>query len=65
LLIAGRDDATVRNPLLIIQKQAAEELHRCGTELGLSPTARTRLGNPKPDADDPLEMLLGLSPKPV
>ena len=63
LLVRGHLGEAVRNPLLIIRKQAAEEMHACGMVLGLSPLARARLANPKPNlADDPLAILLGLRP---
>jgi P27 family predicted phage terminase small subunit len=47
-----------QNPNLDVQKQAAMEMHRASSELGLSPVARTRLtADGKVDAD-PLELLL-------
>ena len=58
LLIRGREGAKIRNPLLIIRKQAAEEMQVCATALGLSPQARTRLSAPATEQQDPLELLM-------
>jgi P27 family predicted phage terminase small subunit len=61
-VVRGKDGNVVRNPLLIVQKQAAEEMHLCGMALGLSPYARTRLTAKREDEDDLLSVLMG---KPV
>src|SRR5262245_52289419 len=58
-LVRGKDGNVVRNPLLIVQRQAAEEMHLCGMALGLSPYARTRLTAKAEVEDDLLSMLMG------
>jgi P27 family predicted phage terminase small subunit len=57
-LVRGRDGNVVRNPLLMVRKQAAEEMHLCGLALGLSPYARTRLTAQTKDEDDLLSALM-------
>ena len=58
LLTRGRDDEPVRNPLLSVRRQAAQEMETCGMALGLSPLARMRLTAPDQDEDDLLSRLL-------
>lgn len=59
-LVRGALGNAVRNPLLMVRKQAAEEMETCGQALGLSPAARTRLAAmPGPESEDPLAVLLG------
>ena len=48
----------IRNPYLNLQREASDEMHRCSTELGLSPVARMRISAPKNVDTDPLELLL-------
>lgn len=59
LLVKGQFGNVVRNPLLIIRKQAAEEMETCGQALALSPMARTRITAPEDQDRDPLALLLG------
>jgi hypothetical protein len=40
-------------------RQAAAEMELCGSALGLTPYARTRLQAPEAGDDDPLALLLG------
>jgi P27 family predicted phage terminase small subunit len=49
----------IRNPLLVVEKAAAVEMHSCGSELGLSPVARARLSAPDTVNSDPMALLLG------
>jgi P27 family predicted phage terminase small subunit len=49
----------IRNPLLVVEKAAALEMHSCGSELGLSPVARARLSAPDTVNEDPMALLLG------
>ena len=58
LLTENREGKPIRSPWLLVQRACSDEMHRCGTELGLSPVARTRLAVPAPHDDDPLSMLL-------
>ena len=58
-LVRGVDGQPVRNPLLAVQKAAAGMMDRAGADLGLSPAARTRIGNPDQADDDPMALLLG------
>jgi len=58
LLIKGHDHRPARNPLLIVQRGAAEELERAGASLGLSPVSRTRLQAPEEVDSDPLAQLM-------
>jgi P27 family predicted phage terminase small subunit len=58
LVAKGDRGQSVRNPLLIVQKQAAEEMQACGEVLGLSPVARTRITADSTADDDPLSLLL-------
>lgn len=46
------------NPHLGMQREAAMEMHRASSELGLSPVARTRLTTDGKVDADPLELLL-------
>jgi P27 family predicted phage terminase small subunit len=59
-MIVRGPNGPVRNPLLIVERDAREELHRAGEVLGLSPVARARIvtsdGQP---GDDPLAVLMG------
>jgi len=52
-------NGTVRNPLLVVQKQATEEMHKAGCEIGLTPVARARLAVDPEASDDPMAQLLG------
>jgi P27 family predicted phage terminase small subunit len=62
MLVPGRDGNTVKNPLLSIRKQAAEEMQVCAMMLGLSPYARTRLAQPANNQDDdPMTQLMGMA----
>jgi len=63
LVVQGREGAVVRNPLVVIRGQAAQEMQTCAMSLGLSPYARTKLTAPedgrKPDF---LELLVNGAP---
>ena len=60
-LIVATPQGRIRNPLVSILKDAHTEMHRCGSELGLSPAARARLpGGNEPDTDDIMDALLGM-----
>ena len=59
VLVKGHDSRPTKNPALTIMRQASLEMELCGTALGLTPYARTRLQAPEPDDDDPLALLLG------
>ncbi len=49
-----------RNPLLMVERDARDEMHRCGEVLGLSPVARSRITTIDPAVTaDPTELLLG------
>src|SRR5215471_7448711 len=58
LLTRGQKGEPNYNPLLRVQKIAAEEMHVCGLLLGLSPLARARLAAPEKVDEDPLTVLL-------
>ena len=58
LLVSDKEGNTVRNPLLLIRKQAADEMQICGMLLGLSPYARTRLKQPEGASDEALDILM-------
>ena len=55
----GQNGEVVKNPLLIVRRQATQEMQDCGNALGLSPLARTRLTAPEQEDTDPLTVLLG------
>jgi P27 family predicted phage terminase small subunit len=59
-LVGPAPDVTpyFRHPMILIQRQAADEMSRAGGELGLSPLARTRLTVEKKEDDDPLNLFL-------
>ncbi len=60
-LIVATPQGRIRNPLVSILKDTHTEMHRCGSELGLSPAARARLpGGNEPDTDDIMDALLGM-----
>lgn len=63
LLIDGEDKKAVPtpNPLIRIAMLYAKEMDTCGAQIGLSPTARTRLAgsNDLEDEDDIMSALLG------
>jgi|SRR6187399_273995 len=59
-LIVKGPNGPQRNPLLIIERDAREEMHRAGEVLGLSPAARARITTEDATGnDDPTEILLG------
>lgn len=59
MMVRGPNGTPVRNPLLIVERQAREEMHRAGEVLGLSPVARARITAPDKVGEDPTEQLLG------
>jgi P27 family predicted phage terminase small subunit len=59
LLTRGQHGEVARNPLLAVRKLAVLEMEACGSALGLSPLARTRLTAPDEQDADPLTILLG------
>jgi len=58
LVVKGWRGTSTRNPYLTIEHLAAEEMHRCGEVIGLSPVARTRLASSVQPEEDPLTLLL-------
>lgn len=59
-LLVNTPDGRRRNPLLMVERDARDEMHRCGEVLGLSPVARTRITVVDPaTSSDPTELLLG------
>jgi P27 family predicted phage terminase small subunit len=58
-LVKGHDSRPTKNPALTIMRQASLEMELCGTALGLTPYARTRMQAPEAEDDDPLALLLG------
>ena len=60
-LVKGHDSRPTKNPALTIMRQASLEMELCGTALGLTPYARTRLQAPEVEDDDPLALLLSES----
>jgi P27 family predicted phage terminase small subunit len=59
-MIVKGPNGPVRNPLLIIERDAREEMHRAGETLGLSPVARARITmSDNTLNEDPTEILLG------
>lgn len=54
LLVKGRRDALVRNPLWLLRRDAEDTLSDLGKQLGLTPTARLRAGvkHEMPEADE-------------
>jgi P27 family predicted phage terminase small subunit len=60
VLVKGHDSRPTKNPAFSVMRQAAAEMELCGSALGLSPYARTRIPQPdQADDDDPLALLLG------
>lgn len=58
-MISQGANGPIKNPLLMVEKDAREELHRAGEVLGLSPVARTRITAPDADPNiDPTEQLM-------
>ena len=58
LTINGQN-GPVRNPLVMIERDSREELHRAGEVLGLSPVARSRITAPdSTGSQDPTELLM-------
>lgn len=50
----------IRNPLLVVQNAAKRDVRSAGSELGLSPAARTRLANVDAGDQDTMARLLDL-----
>ena len=60
-LMIATPQGRIRNPLVPILRDTHTEMHRCGSELGLTPAARARLpGANEPDTDDIMDALLGM-----
>ena len=58
-LLVKTPEGPRRNPLLMVERDARDEMHRCGEVLGLSPVARSRITVADPGATtDPTELLL-------
>jgi P27 family predicted phage terminase small subunit len=55
VLIKGRRDGVVTNPAVRIQRDAATLIRMLGSELGLTPSARTRLKAEDDTANDFLD----------
>lgn len=59
-LLISTPEGVRRNPLLMVEANSRDEMHRCGEVLGLSPVARTRITTIDPvTSADPTELLLG------
>jgi P27 family predicted phage terminase small subunit len=59
-LLVNTPEGKRRNPLLMVERDARDEMHRCGEVLGLSPVARSRITSVDPPTSaDPTELLLG------
>ena len=55
----------IRNPLLLVQKEAERGMHLAGEVLGLSPVARARLASKdNTGEEDPMALLLGMDGDP-
>lgn len=52
LLVQGQKGNLVRNPLLIVQRDAALLIRGFAQEFGLTPSARTRIDTERQEADD-------------
>ena len=59
-LLVRSPDGPIRNPLLGIARGAAADMHRFGTDLAMSPAARTKLVAVDSGELDPMELLLGM-----
>lgn len=58
-LIVKGANGPIKNPLLIVERDAREEMHRAGEILGLSPVARARITSSEGlNGEDPLDVLL-------
>jgi len=63
LLIKGRRDGLVRNPLWLLRSDAEAMLNELAKQLGLSPTARLRAGvvHDVPEAEDDSEEIVAIN----
>lgn len=52
LMIPGRNDTLVRNPLVSMQRDAANTVRAFAQEFGLTPSARSRIDSSRRQADD-------------
>jgi P27 family predicted phage terminase small subunit len=65
-LLVQSPQGPIRNPLLVVQKEAARDMHLAGEVMGLSPVARARLASKDNDGDeDPMALLLGMDGDPA
>ena len=48
VIVTGKDGQRVRNPAVIIEREAAETIRRLGREFGLTPSGRSDLGRAAP-----------------
>ncbi len=58
-LLVRTPQGPIKNPLFGIMRECCLEMQRAGSEIGLSPAARTRIVGANDDEQDPLEILLG------
>jgi P27 family predicted phage terminase small subunit len=61
-IVLDADGSPVKNPWMRIRTEAASEMHRFGSEFGLSPASRTRVGSEVPDEnrnEDPAARYFG------
>lgn len=59
LLVKGTMGQPIKNPLLMVERDAREEMHKAGEILGLSPVARARITSSDGSGlEDPLDILL-------
>ena len=62
-LVMGQAGNWVKNPLFLAQAQMADDMHRCATELGLTPASRSRIEHrvePAPVESDEYRKLIGI-----
>lgn len=52
VMVEGEDGRRVRNPAVIVEHQAAEQVRRLAREFGLTPSARADLGSPRAAPSD-------------
>lgn len=55
ILVEGRRDGLVTNPAVRVQRDAAQLIRQLGSELGLTPSSRSRLATPEETSDDFLD----------
>lgn len=51
ILVKGKGNRPVRNPALIVQRDAAQQIRAFAQEFGLTPSARARIDSQRDDGD--------------